>query len=371
MQGEDRDKRRHVPNSEIQTVCASGSHFELGAEAGRRLSGSISSILSELKISDSFGKSEHKLMMERIRANMKRICPELLEEVEGIAEGSAISFEQILKYNAIGEIWQAEKENVKKILRGKCTTIGFTDTKEGLAVAKTNDIGQDKEHYHVPHWFSLDSGRRMLIFTWPGTIWCNAGVNDAGLVCGGSSVGSDGFDIEGTPSNTVFRLLIERCDSTRDAVKFLREIRFMAHPFNLIIGDEKGDLVCVERDVGAMAVRKPERGSVFCSNIWYEKGMSERCRPTPESRQNSENRYNNLTRLSREAPHSIDRLKDILRDHSDPGAICQHGNAGMYTSFAYLVVPNERKLLFTYGPACRERFRIAKLDSPGVISYIE
>ena len=81
------------------------------------------------------------------------------------------------------------------------------DTPVGTIIGKNNDIGENKAKYHIPHRYAFPDGHKALIFTWPGTVWANAFVNESGLAFGGASVGSAAIDPAGFPSNFVFRVV--------------------------------------------------------------------------------------------------------------------------------------------------------------------
>lgn len=326
-----------------------GTHREMGRCIGEALSERIIAILEELKIPDSYSTAGHERMRGRLRANLSKQAPHLLEEMEGIAEGAKLPFNHILTYNVIAEMWRVKEG---------CTAVGFCDAPEGVVVGKTNDIGEGKEHYHVGHRFTFPNGRRALIFTWPGTVWLNAGVNDDGLVLGGASVPSAAMNEKGLPANALQRLVLEQCISVDEAVEFCRDATFMCHPFNIVVGDVHDRLVGIERDVYAMSVREPKNGAVFVTNHWASPELRPLCTATPDVLENSRHRFSNLERLVKELPHTLKDMMELLKDHAKPGAICQHGDdpAKMHTSVAYVMVPRERAIYFAYGKPCRVPF---------------
>lgn len=336
----------------MDRIAAEGTHYEIGRKCGAAFSGSIRRILAELDISHRFDKACHDLLRHRLERNLARHAPYLLEQMKGIAHGSGIPLEHILTYNFLEEMSQLG-----------CTVVGFSDTPEGPIVGKTNDIGQGKEHYHAAQWFKFQGGRRALIFAPPGTVWANAGVNDDGFCTAGASVRSEAVDMEGIPSQMVQRILLEKCSSVSDALRLLTKTNIMCSPLNLILADARGQIVIVEKDVYAQALRHPERGTLFATNHWTTSELSQNCTASPERMQNSRSRFRKLDRLTREVPHTVEGMKAILRDHTRPGAICQHGEdgAGMHTTAAYVIVPRQRTILFSYGPPCRAEFQLFEL----------
>ena len=49
---------------------------------------------------------------------------------------------------------------------------------------------------------------------------------------------------------------------------------------------------------------------------------------------------------------SVDGLKSLLRDHTNPGAICQHGQADLHTALAIILAPRRRTMLVAEGYGC-------------------
>ena len=332
-------------------VHARGAPREMGRQIGEQLRDYIPPILEELKIPENYSKPAHHEQGRRLLGNMCRDAPHLAEEMEGIAEGSGIPFETILTYNSIAEMWRAEG----------CTDVGFADAPEGVVIGKTNDIGEHNAHYHIPHLVKPERGDRMLFFTWPGTVWVNAGVNESGLGIASASVASTEMEPEGVISNSVYRLAIERARDVREGLRFLHEVRFMCHPFNVVIGDAAGGLAAVERAVFKMAVRRPEGGAVYAANHWEEAETAPLCTIPEPVLSNSKRRHENLRRLASTVPHTVEGMMSIIRDHNARGGVCQHGDAGMHSSAGYVVVPGQRRIWFAYGRPCEVEFEAYEL----------
>lgn len=141
-------------------------------------------------------------------------------------------------------------------------------------------------------------------------------------------------------------------DGPEEVTALLLRIPISGHPPNLVVGDERG-FFAVEYSTYEYAVRKPRDGMVAVTNHFVSLSGPKR----PEELQgNSKVRYKNLLRIVPEGPRTPERAMEVLGDHSEPGAICQHGQAGMHTSVAYVVVPSERAIYFAYGKPCRVPF---------------
>jgi predicted choloylglycine hydrolase len=198
---------------------------------------------------------------------------------------------------------------------------------------------------------------RILSFTWPGTVWCNAGLNRHGIAQAGASVGTETVDGRGLESNLLQRVILEHSTDLGEAVDIAMSYPAKNHACNITLSDGES-LVVVEKGVGEAALRFPRDGVIFATNHWVSRRMREVCyMASPEFERNTQARWANLARLAAQATecHTVERMMAILRDHTDPGAICQHGPL-MHTSVAYVLVPRLRQAYFAFGRPCQAQF---------------
>jgi isopenicillin-N N-acyltransferase like protein len=344
---------------------ASGSYFEIGRVCGALAGDAVRRKLAALNIPAAYGEAEHVRLRRRLEGNMQRHSPGLLEELHGWAEGSGIPFEEVFTLNAIAEMPRAPEVY--------CSSVGFADTPEGVIIAKTNDGGSSPEDDAVAD-ITPPTGHRVLVVTWPGTTWAYAGLNDAGVALGGSTLFSGSFNPDGIPSNSLPRIALEQAGTALEAAAVMADTPFMCHPFAYSIGDAEGDLIAVEQDVDRQVIRRQERRAVFTANFFASAALEARNRPVDDYMatvlQNSRDRFANLARLTETLPHTRASLERILRDHTQPGAICQHpeGNAaGMSTYNTFLMLARERALLVSYGRLCADGTRLKRFaldDAP-------
>jgi len=353
----------------MRIVRAAGSHYEIGRSCGEQCAQEMRQCMQARGIPERYAGEEHRAILARIEANVRRIAPDLWAELEGVADGSGIPLPDVLLLNSISSLnrseWAADAQAPPA-----CTGIGFADTPEGVIIGKTNDGGgTDAARDDVPHCLTFPNGRRALFMAWPGTVWAWAWVNDAGLASNGSSVGSRHFNPEGIPGQMVTRLVLEHCRDVPEALELMRDTPFVCEAAALTMGDAQGNLVAAERDVHTLAVREAEDGVVFTANAWFSPELRG-CDSTDPAREvyleNSRHRFANLQRRTREVPHTIEGMQTLLRDHTHPGAICQHpkDNAAHYNTYnAFVMLPRRRAILVAGGRACEEPF--TRLDLPG------
>ena len=96
--------------SEYPLVVAQGSHQELGRQHGEQASGKIH---AHLDVMTSHGRMSRETLCTRALAFQplfESYCPNLLDEIRGLAEGARIELAEALAVNIRGEFHQARAE---------------------------------------------------------------------------------------------------------------------------------------------------------------------------------------------------------------------------------------------------------------------
>lgn len=335
-------------NSVPDCVELRGSAREQGRQHGEALDRVIVEIVGEVLTWEKWDPVKVDPLLDTVSANLSSHAPHLLEEMAGIAEGSGTSYRDILAYNALADVWMVHQF---------CTATAWSDTPEGAVLGKTNDIGQGKEKYHQPFVRRSGQGAAAVWATWPGTVWANCFVNGGGLAFGGGSLAMQARNLAGVPSNCMLRLIMDECASGAEVVALCERVPTMHHPAHLVLGEASGTVMALELTPEGVFVCQPPGASVvrgtnhFCPGPFAGRDTS-----SPELLENSRNRFDNLRRLAAALPHSSDGMLTLIRDHSVPGQICQHGNAGMWSSTGYVAVPRERRLLVGRGQPCEATY---------------
>lgn len=356
----------------MQPVILSGSYYEQGVQHGRQLRSHILSIVEErFQYRPQWDMARVTYHLSLLQTNMEKFCPWLIEEMHGIAEGAELSYDDIFTYNCIADI---------SLINIFCSNIAFQDTSEGPALGKTNDVGKDTQRYHVLLQRTGGDGQPLLWVTWPGTIWANCFVNGAGFCYGGASVKKVARNEEGIPSNVLQRVIADKAATVPEAISLMQETPIMHHPLNATLADAEGNIAVVEKAPDGCDVRLPEgQKAIFATNHFngptlagtdsegYSAYDSHGVAGYEQFKDNSRARFKKLEQLAASGEHSVERLKTILADHTEPVGICQHGYLarpgyeGMWTTTAYVAVPRTRTLHFAFGRPCETEFKIYSL----------
>ncbi|HIE52299.1 MAG TPA: hypothetical protein EYP85_11120 [Armatimonadetes bacterium] len=334
--------------SDLRTVTVSGTYYEQGCQHGAALADVIRELVAQYLDRVDWHSERAQKYLRLLEENTHRWAAPLLEELQGIAAGSGVAYEELWAYNCLADLGRVHQF---------CTNVAFRYTPEGPALGKTNDIGKDAQRNHALFRRTEGEGAPLLLATWPGTIWANCFVTLSGLVFGGANVSQRARCEEGLPSNVLLRWIAEAAKDVEEAVALVQETPIMHHPINITLADAEGHLVVVEKSPKGCAVREPdERGVIFATNHFCSPPLRGTDTPPPELRANSEARFANLQRLTATGPYTVERIQAILADHTTPGAICQHGAGEMWTSVAYVALPRPRTLHFAYGRPCEVPF---------------
>ncbi|HJN15970.1 MAG TPA: C45 family peptidase, partial [Armatimonadota bacterium] len=319
------------------TIEVSGSYRDQGRQHGEALAPVIQEIMDEVLTKDTWDAAKVDSLLLSIEGNFRRSAPGVLEEIDGIAEGSGAAYEDILAYNALADIWMVHKF---------CSTAAWADTPDGIIIGKTNDIGRDHEKYHHPFRRRSGDGLAAVWATWPGTVWSNCFVNEAGLAHGGASLGMDIRNEAGIPSNCMYRVIMDQCETVEAMVELCGRVPVMHHPSHNVFADKTGALVATElTPEGARICQGPGATHVAVTNHFCAGPDEGKDNAELRLVENSRRRLANIERLSESLDHTVEGMQSLVRDHAASGQVCQHGNEDMWSSTAYVAIPSQRRFL--------------------------
>jgi hypothetical protein len=132
---------------------------------------------------------------------------------------------------------------------------------------------------------------------------------------------------------------------------------------NLMLSDANGRALVWQVN-GLMRILREPKGDWrvhTCTNYpvgGWEQNENE---PGRSSRLNGQSREANLARLVESLPSqpTVDQIIRILRNHAEPGPICQHpGNnpAGYQTVMSYVIDPNNGDIYAAYHNPCKHKY---------------
>lgn len=351
----------------MQYIESEGNAYEIGFHHGKTLRVLIEAASLYKKNFNFHRVAEEKLakILEEILEPVEETFPELIDEMKGIAEGAKISYYDILLLNFYPVINGA-------YLTTECSNIAFKRSDKGPILGRTYDSTELWRNFI--HTVRPTSGYDFVHVGYAGSVWTGcSGINEHGLAMGESSVmGWKKLNKKSVDRLLTLRLILKRCRNVREAIEFLVKHDFVyPHGSNVVLVDDDGNAVIVEKMSNMQRVRWAENGVIYCSNFFVHKDMRQAmggedymadrsqpgdprisARPAPQYLEYI-CRYEYLKRMAGNLGEmaTFNKMKEILRSHEEPGAICRN-----LTGFASIALPKDRAILITHGQPCRNPF---------------
>ncbi|HNS32743.1 MAG TPA: C45 family autoproteolytic acyltransferase/hydrolase [bacterium] len=297
----------------------SGTGYEMGYQAGKLSRLAIGATIDLLaKGFRRWDNEQFTSARKKYMSFTEKICPELIEEIQGMADGSGFPFQWLYLAN----FYALMKES-----REGCSNIVFTQSGSGPMMAKTNDLPVHEGKHSIVKLKRPRNGYASLSVSWAGTVWGGAGINEAGLAVGGSSSSSS----VQAPDNPIDPhclnyCLLTRAGSVAEAVDLLKDIPLTARGANIPLADRSGDAVVVEKAGNLQYLRRPVDGVLWCTNHSLSGEMAPYRADNPARLNESMERYAAIENLIREKPRDAGLLKKIVAYNRRPGALCRYGD---------------------------------------------
>jgi len=317
-------------------TCASfeGSPREIGSVYGKRFSSSIQANLDAMvRPHMAKPRGNFKDWVRSQERLIARTWPWYLEEMEGVAVGAGVRYDEILFLNL--RTWQFKEYGDTAADHG-CSSLAVRLADGNTIVAGTLD--DPIQLYCGPIRFVPRGGYRFVSFPITGTSWANRALNSAGLAMGISSQLLPGLrKKEGAVMQDVaLRAMMQQCATTDEVREFCRQ-----HPFtmNIVCVDRRGKMLCAHQTTAGFMEIPTADGCALTNHvaddelIWVlrEKGVN----TFPES-PTSRPRRGYLVQFlrNRAGKCSSEEVKKLIgtRDDANPGSI--HNRHSIYVTFA-------------------------------------
>ncbi|MGI5816612.1 MAG: C45 family autoproteolytic acyltransferase/hydrolase [Armatimonadota bacterium] len=353
----------------FNVVEMSGSRFEMGRQYGRQcreLIRDLAANFDRMLLPEEYLYEGREIAMGAL-PHVRREAPELVEEVEGIAEGADLPFEDVFRLSCSQEMnaWQGcMKQRVVTTVADECTTIAAQRDGSSL-VAWNMDWWVQWQPYMVLLHGRPDNGPDFLAFAMAGSVG-RPGLSETISVSANYlpyraapeyAAGGPDWAGAGIPYSFMARMLLAQ-KTTADALRLLERTKRMVC-LNYTIGDLGGDACCVETMPEHIAVLRPEDGYITHSNSYHapEFGgipMEERAERDPRCHR----AWEVLSR--RPKPLARADIYAALRAHfpREETGVCVHrgGEKPMITLLSFVGDVKNREMWAAMGSPCEHRF---------------
>jgi len=383
--GENTMAARTLDSAYIKVLVLSGSPRQRGQVHGEELRTEISE-LTEIWKGELHQK--HKVDPEKYIADflentqfeksVEKWCPDLMEEVLGISEGSGIDYKTIFGFQAAEEEWwYSRRREIGAPSMGsrRCSGLGAYD-QEGFPslVAQNQDFTMKDGNEAILHIKHQDSSLESFVFTLAGLVGINPGMNSQAVAMTSHSLPQLANRIDGLPVAFVLRGALAR-KSFMDAAKFILTIQH-ATGQNYILGgpEEVGSFECSAHKVSRFipypgANRTYHTNHPLVNDDWNE--MFEKSADKGQFAglsKNTESRFAALEKRLKDPAKKItaDVAKKALSSRDDPdNPVCvarrEKSQTRAFTGGCGIAVLSDPpEFHFAPGPPCHTAFQIYK-----------
>jgi len=270
----------------------SGDYYDIGLAHGRWLQNSeqFQALLAKVK---DFASEEQNT--EEIRTILTTFCPQLLEELKGIADGMMISENEALRWFAGYDLPALE--------------MGCTSFITSEYYVRNYDFSPDI--YDGTFLIQRHSENKWTCGNSELVVGRLDGMNSNGLTCGLHFVNNDTHK-KGFLGSTIVRIIVETCNTVEDAIELLKELPHAAS-YNFSLVDRNGEFAIFEASPEQTNVYR-EKNSISCVNMFQTDQMKHLNRQNVSS---SVDRLHALANLS-EATRPAGEVHNWFSDPASP-----------------------------------------------------
>jgi predicted choloylglycine hydrolase len=318
-----------------------GSYFEIGRSYGALLFKHGFRVAAQSKEKLDFAmKSEPEL---------KKVFPEILDEIRGFAEGSHASYEDMAAFMmTIGAFKPQPMCSSFAAFNGSDVTFG-----------RNYDFFYDFKKYTESYLTAPQDGFISLghsdVF-----IGREDGINENGLAIAAMGVSEKSVK-PGVSFVLAVRLVLDKCANVKEAERSLLNTHASAN-INFLLADKTGDMVVAEASPSKVLMRTPDERENFivCTNHYV---LPEMQQYEDLQRRSTENwdtilRYNAISQGLRRAGRKMDLevAQRILSDHA--GYVCSHqNNIKLGTLWSIAASLRNLDVYRAEGNPCRTKYR--------------
>lgn len=320
-----------------------GCYYEIGLRIGEKCKNLASSYYPEECSKD---RIDFAIKCQRLA---EEHCPELLEELQGIADGGGFDYENLVS------------SELAAGLKSNCTLLAISGkyTKKGHPLfARSMDWFQDALKFAAI--FVTRPAERLASLGFSETFLGRlGGINEAGLAIGEASTYWENLQ-PGIINGIAIRWILDTCRTVYDAVSFLQKIPYIMGN-NYLIADKEDNFAIVEANPAKTIVTMGRKNFLAAANHYFSPGFD---KITPKKPKHSTDRidYLNSWFNNRTNPVDLEDMKTIQRTHDVE--ICPHVQEiyegklrDLTTCWAWIAPLGENKVYLCKGSPCKNEYK--------------
>ena len=351
-------------------IYVRGTHLEMGRQTGEACRERIVHSLENARALIAGTSNVLELTWDGARIQARKYMPfaqerypQYVAEMQGIAEGANVDFDDIAVLNAM------EAVTMDALHLTKCTSFAASSerTSDGHVLVAHNEdwLPEDEDDVYLVH-AQPDDEPPFIAMTYGGLI-PNIGFNAYGIAQCCDSLYQNDSRI-GIPRLVVSRAVLA-AKTPGEAIRRTLIPR-RAAGYNHLIAHESGELYNVEVSARKFAIMAAENDVLAHTNHFLSHNM-QACESDSDELIGTRVRYFRCMRLLQRTPlHSMRTLQEIQRDHiNDPGAICNHADSDSdpfdreKTINALIMDLTARVLHIAWGNPCANQYHSFYLEA--------
>ena len=296
-------------------IESQGTPREIGLNHGRMLRDQIRLAYHDFKIDEMEKNPEGQEKAQRMKEYLDENFPDLIEEMEGIAEGAEWPFEKILWLTCFNST-RFEIEN--------CSAAAIRDAKGGAVLGKTHDISFVEQRNTFVHKIIENGAIPRINIGSVGSLWSCGGVNTGGIAFGTTSAPRvPKQDGRGMPQHISAYQALKYCKTVDEIVEAMSKTKFAGNGLNMVFADTQGGAVAIEKVTTYQSVEKMIDLPVFRTNHYLDPELEEAVGVDINARENSRQRYERFSKIltSEVYDDAVVKMKKVVSDRTEPGAI--------------------------------------------------
>lgn len=349
----------------MEIIEVKGTWREIGRQYGEACGEKIKKNI-EILVTwiGSLHKADKKAILAATQKFVKpteEYAPEFIEEMNGIADGAKVSFEEVFFLTAVPEL-----DLYYPLLIGGCTSFACSGeaTKNGETISGQNvDWIPDTECVILRA--QPTEGPKSLLVGFAGGL-AILGINSAGLGHQANLLFSKTSGV-GVPFFVLHQKVLQQ-KNIADAIKVIFNASKVGS-WNYLVASAEGDIVDVEATKDDINCLFPENGIITHANCH----LTERFKHLdiiggllPDAYLRAERLKTLMRRHHGEL--SVEVMKQFMQDHNDyPDSICRHADVAdspeqhLETVASLISVPAEGKMYITNGCPCGNEYAVYRL----------
>jgi len=316
----------------------SGTYYEMGFQYG--------TVLYKHGFRVPEQSSERLSLGKECEREVKRVFPQILEEIQGFADACHTSHEHLSAFVL----------NVGAFKPGSSCSVFATFNGSDVVFGRNYDFyykfKEHSESYLTRPRDGYCSVGNSDIF-----VGREDGVNEEGLAIGMTAVMPTRVS-PGINFALATRCVLDKCANVEEGVKTLSDAHFLTTN-SYLLADREGRMVVVEASPDKVMVRRPEESNHFivCTNQFMLPEMIE-AENQRERPSDSPNRYKAIYEAIKQRGRRVDveTAQKILSDHS--GYVCSHiESIQLGTLWSVIATLKKTRIFMAEGHPCRTKYK--------------